>query len=152
MNWLPWAPLSAATLHIFEEFAWPGGFAARYRQYAPTRAKSITPRFLVIGNGLLLMLGYDAGAWWPAPFGAAVWLTTAALLASNATWHLIGTIRTKSCSPGIATGLILYVPLALFGYVRTLRSGTNIVTAIVAAAIGTSYHSWSAALHRRRAR
>src|SRR5262249_24313300 len=62
MTWLPWAPLAADSLHIFEEFAWPGGFADWYRRYKPGRAKSLTPRFLIIINGLLLVLCYDAGA------------------------------------------------------------------------------------------
>lgn len=33
MRWLFWAPLVAATLHIFEEFVWPGGFARWDREY-----------------------------------------------------------------------------------------------------------------------
>lgn len=28
-TWLPWAPLIAASLHIFEEFFYPGGFPVR---------------------------------------------------------------------------------------------------------------------------
>ena len=48
-DWLRWALLPAASVHIFEEFVFPGGFPAWYRTYraAPTR---ITPRFLVIVN------------------------------------------------------------------------------------------------------
>src|SRR4029077_13703917 len=116
MNGLPWAPLCAATLHIFEEFVWPGGFAAWYRRYKPERAKSITARFLVIINVLFLILCYDAGAARLRPFGAALWLTVAALLAGNAVWHLIGAVKTRSYSPGLVSGLLLYIPLAVVGY------------------------------------
>jgi len=153
MNWLPWAPLCAATLHIFEEFVWPGGFSAWYRRYKPERAKSITPRFLVIINILFLILCYDAGAARSQPFGPALWLTVAALLAGNAVWHLIGAMKTRSYSPGLVTGLLLYIPLAVVGYVHLLSSGTVVIgTAAVAAALGGSYHWWSAAFHGVRAR
>jgi uncharacterized protein with HXXEE motif len=149
---LAWAPLAAASLHIFEEFAWPGGFADWYRRYMPSRAKSITPRFLIIINTLLLILCYDAGAAYSRSYGAVLWLAVAALLAGNAIWHIVGTLKTRSYSPGIVTGVALYLPMALFGLVRLLnQSKTTVSLAFIAAVAGGSYHWWSAALHRRRA-
>ena len=62
MTWIFWAPLCAASLHIFEEFVLPGGFAAWYRRYRPEIQKSITPRFLVIINALLF---FPSGALYP---------------------------------------------------------------------------------------
>lgn len=50
MTWLWWAPLAATTLHIFEEFVYPGGFAEWDRNYRPAVRKSITPRFHIIVN------------------------------------------------------------------------------------------------------
>ena len=52
LNWVFWAPLGAASLHIIEEFVYPGGFAAWDRRYRPGMRKSITPRFHIIINGL----------------------------------------------------------------------------------------------------
>ena len=153
MNWLPWAPLAAASLHIFEEFAWPGGFADWYRRYKPNRAKSLTPGFMIIINGLLLILCYDAGAAYSRSYGAVLWLAVAALLAGNAIWHIIGTVKTRSYSPGIVTGVALYLPMALFGFVRLLdQSKTTVSLAFIAAVVGGSYHWWSAALHQWRTR
>ena len=153
MNWLPWMPLCAACLHIFEEFAWPGGFADWYRRYKPSRAKSLTPRFLVIVNALFLILCYDAGAARSQPFGAGLWLGVAALLAGNAVWHLIGSVKTRSYSPGVITGSLLYIPLAVFGYVRLVRlSKAGIGAAALAVVVGGSYHGWSAVFHGLRAR
>lgn len=153
MNWLAWALLCAAALHIFEEFVWPDGFAAWYRRYKPGRARSITPRFLVIINVLLLILCYDAAVLLTRSYGRVVWLLTAALLAGNAVWHLIGTVETRSYSPGLVTGLVLYIPLAVVGYLRILSfTGTDVGLGIVAALIGGSYHWWSAAFHAWRAR
>jgi hypothetical protein len=88
VNWIFWAPLAAAGLHIAEEFIYPGGFAAWYRRYKSGTARSITTRFLVIINVLLLVACYDIAALGPQPFGVAAWLTMMALLAANGMWHL----------------------------------------------------------------
>src|SRR5215813_11520805 len=151
MDWLPWAPLAAASLHIFEEFAWPGGFADWYRRYKPGRAKSLTPRFLIIINGLLLVLCYDAGALRDRRYGYELWLAVATLLAGNAVWHIIGTAKTRSYSPGVVTGSLLYIPIAAFGAGHVLSlPNMELVPVAVAILIGVSYHWWSAAFHNRR--
>jgi hypothetical protein len=62
MNWLYWAPFGAASLHILEEFVYPGGFAAWDRRYRPDFSHTITGRFHVIINGLLLVACYDVWA------------------------------------------------------------------------------------------
>jgi hypothetical protein len=153
-NWIYWAPLGAASLHIVEEFVYPGGFAAWDRAYRPGIRSSITPRFHVLMNGLLLVACYDVVRLGQRPLGIAAWLTVMALLLSNAVWHVIGAVKTGSYSPGMLTGLLLYVPLAVYGYARFLRSGqSSLPTAFVAFAIGVSYHLWVAkAIHAWRAR
>jgi hypothetical protein len=123
MNWVYWAPFVAATLHIVEEFVYPGGFAAWDRRYRPGIRKIITPRFHVIINGLLLVACYDVWALRSSPIGVAAWLTVVTLLFANAVWHVIGSVKTRSFSPGVFTGLLLYVPLTVYGYVRFLRAG-----------------------------
>ncbi len=144
--------MGAASLHIIEEFVYPGGFAAWDRQYRPDIAKSITPRFHIIINALLFALCFYVGALGSRPAGVAAWLTVMALLFGNALWHARGAIRTKSYSPGMVTGLFLYVPLTVYGYFRFLSSGqASFPTAIIAAAIGGSYPFWSKVLHNRRA-
>lgn len=151
MKWVFWAPLAAASLHIGEEFFYPGGFTTWYRRYKPDRVASITPRFLVIINALLLVLCYDVGVLGPGRNGVALWLGVMALLAANAGWHVVGTIRTRSYSPGLVTGLLLYAPLAVYGYVPFLRSEqASVATATVACLIGASYQLWSDAFHRWR--
>jgi hypothetical protein len=51
-----WFPLAAVALHLIEEFVWPGGFPNWYRWYRPERATSVTTRFLVIVNAVLVAL------------------------------------------------------------------------------------------------
>lgn len=150
-GWMLWAPLGAAALHIVEEFFLPGGFPAWYRRYMAGIQESITRRFLILINIGLLVLCYDVVAFRSSLLSVAYWLTITALLASNAFWHAWGAIRTRSYSPGLFTGLVLYIPLASYGYVRLLRSGNaSVWTAIATILIGGSYHLWSAAFHKWR--
>ena len=143
----------ATSLHIVEEFVYPGGFPAWDRRYRPEIRGSITPAFHIIINGLLLVACYDAGAMGATSMGVAVWLTVTALLFSNAVWHAIGSVKMRSYSPGLITGLLLYVPLAVYGYAHVLRSGlASITTAVIALTVGGSYQFWATAIHNWRAR
>lgn len=159
MTWLWWAPFGAATLHIIEEFGFPGGFPAWDRSYRPAIRASITRRLHVVVNAALLLLclqvGLFAGAADPdaRAMGATAWLAVSALLLSNAVFHVVGTVRTRSYSPGVITALSLYVPMAVFGYWRFLDG--RVVSPLIAggaAAVGGSYHFWAGWLHRLRAR
>ena len=153
MSLLFWWPLAAATLHIVEEFGFPGGFAAWDRVYRSAYRASITSRLHLVMNAMLILACVAVGSAGPTPHGVAAWLTLAALLASNAVFHLVGTIKTRSYSPGLVTGLLLYVPMAVVGYAHFLRTHeASTQTACAAAAIGGSYHLWSAMAHARRAR
>ena len=146
-----WLPLACIALHITEEFVWPGGFADWDRAYRPAFASSITPRFHVVMNSLLVLVAAQIGFLAGTRPGVALWLTVAALVAGNGVWHLIGTWRTKRYSPGLVTGLALYAPLAIYGLTHFVASGEATAgTAVVAAALGGSYHLWAAAMHRRR--
>lgn len=154
--------MCAAALHIFEEFVFPGGFASWDREYRRKIRSSITARLHFVMNGLLILgctavgLTIPVGravAPWSYERGVAAWLTLAALLFSNAIFHLAGAIQTKRYSPGLATGLALYVPMAVFGYWHFLATAqASFGTAIVAALLGGSYHIWMSIVHRLRAR
>jgi hypothetical protein len=124
VSWVWWVPLGAAALHIVEEFVYPGGFASWDRGYRPAIESSITPRLHLVVNGLLLAACVSVGISGmpgaaidigglrlrspvPASLSALAWLTLAALLFSNAVFHLVGTFQTKRLSPGVRTGLLL---------------------------------------------
>jgi hypothetical protein len=150
MDWLRWAPLGAASLHIIEEFVYPGGFAAWYRRYR-LEASRITTRFLVIINAALLVMCGDLALLGRTPVGIAYWLGVCALLCSNGCWHAWASYRQRAYSPGVITGLTIYVPLAVYGYFQFLHSGVaSIRTALIAGIIGSSYPIWSAVYHRGR--
>jgi len=149
-QWLLWAPLAAAVIHICEEFVWPGGFMNWYRRYRGASVTSITPRFLIIVNGILLAVSVNAAVATDTPFGVAYWIGVSAILASNGGWHLWAAIKGREYSPGMVTGLVLYIPLAIYGCTHFLRSGSiPVAGAVVALLIGGSYPFWSAILHGR---
>jgi hypothetical protein len=150
MDWLRWAPLAAASLHVVEEFVFPGGFAAWYRHYRH-EASRITTRFLVIINAALLVMCGDVALLGRTPAGIAYWLAVSALMCSNGCWHAWASYRLRAYSPGVITGMTIYVPLAVYGYVEFLRSGAaSIQMALIAGMIGSSYPIWSAVYHRKR--
>ena len=111
----PWIPLACAALHLTEEFAWPGGFIAWYRWYRSDYASAITRPYIVGVNALLIGLTIVIGMLGDGPRGAALRLAVAALLGINGLWHLQATVRGRRYSPGVATGMLLYVPMAVGG-------------------------------------
>lgn len=155
MTLLAWSLAGAASLHIFEEFVYPGGFKSWWRVYRPETAGSVSTRFLIIINAVLLVFSVNVALAVQAPRGngVAAWLALAALLFSNAIFHIIGAFESKRYSPGMITGIVLYIPIAIYGFDYFLQSErASITTASVAALIGGSYHFISFANHRRRTR
>ena len=170
VGWLWWAPLGAAVLHIGEEFVYPGGFASWDREYRPSIRSSITPGLHMFVNALLLVACVSVGisgmpgagmvvggvrlrSAVPASLSVPGWLAPVALLFSNAVFHLVGTYQMKRLSPGVRTGLLLYVPLALVGYWHFIRAGqVSVIAAAVSASLGGSYHLWASLAHRWRSR
>jgi hypothetical protein len=141
--------LAAASLHIFEEFAWPGGFHRWYRKYR-ANAKSANRRFLVIINAGLLITLLEAALAGSTEVGVALLLTFSAVLFSNGCWHVWASCKSRSYSPGAITGTLLYLPLPLFEYAGWMQLGrASGWTATLAFVIGTSYPLWSALYHRQ---
>lgn len=150
---LGWALLPAVALHIIEEFVWPGGFVRWYRSWRPELAPSMTPVFFILVNTLLLALCATAAMFSASPHGVALWLTVAALMAANGIFHLYGSLASHGYSPGTITGVLLYLPLAIYGFWQALASGgASTGTAVIALLLGGSYQFWSNANHSRRAR
>jgi 1,4-dihydroxy-2-naphthoate octaprenyltransferase len=155
MSLLAWSLAGAASLHVLEEFVFPGGFKSWWCAYRPEIAASVSNRFLIIINAALLAFSVSVALAVQAPRGngVAAWLALAALLFSNAIFHIVGAFQTKRYSPGMISGIILYIPIAIYGFAYFLQTGrASIATALAAALIGGSYHFIAFANHRRRAR
>jgi len=154
MSLLNWSLAIAAAIHISEEFAFPGGFKTWYLTYKPEIARSVSNRFLVFINTVLMVFSITVALamYFPNGNGVAAWLTLAALLFSNAIFHIVGAVRTRQYSPGMISGIVLYIPLAIYGFLHFVRSGqASIGTAFFALLIGGSYHFIAYLNHRRRA-
>jgi Protein of unknown function with HXXEE motif len=133
-------------LHMFEEFVSPGGFMAWYRRYQRWRRR-VTVRFLVLVNASVGCL--DIGFLRHRNAGVTYWLVIAAVLCSNGSWHAWASCKSRSYSPGVITGLLIYPPMTVFGYIHFLPAGeVSAGAAIVAGSAGGSYHLWSALYHR----
>lgn len=149
MAWL--LPL-AIIAHIVEEFVFPGGFIKWYRGYKPEIAMSITTSRLTLIN-----LGLVLAAFIPLFLGTSIqgitWLLgITSILAVNAIFHVLGSSRTKTYSPGEVTAVFLYLPFAI--YVNWHLLATHTITWDYAAQcflVGIGYHIWSAYAHRQRA-
>jgi hypothetical protein len=165
MQWLWWAPLFTALAHMVEEFAYPGGFAEWDRAYRPQYRSSITKPVHIIVNAALIVLclnvacgGGELGigalrfrSFLPADYAVAGWLAVAALLAANAVFHIKGSVATGRISPGVRTGVLLYIPLAAYGFWHFIGTGgISFAAAAVAALIGGSYEVWASLIHRLR--
>jgi len=118
-RWWPLLLSCAYMLHLAEEW-WGGeGFVA---WTARALGRQVSPnRFLVL-NGLVwplftfltvLAIKKPALLWFPVTFSTVVVV--------NATLHVLGSFASVSYSPGVATGLLLYLPVGTFGLVAGWR-------------------------------
>jgi hypothetical protein len=121
MSWVFYALLGAAALHVVEEYTFPGGFPDFMRKMTGRFAAYVDTRFAVIINGLFLVLCL-AGALLSgrAPLFS---LSVAGLCGLNGLSHLAATLRARRYAPGLASGLLLYLPLAVAAYALYLRAG-----------------------------
>jgi hypothetical protein len=82
---------------------------------------SVTPELFLRLNAMFLM-GMVAVVFLARSVPGAGWIvvTLAVSVALNGLLHLAGTLLTRSYSPGVVTGLLLWVPLGLFA-ARSMR-------------------------------
>jgi hypothetical protein len=140
-------------LHIFEEFVYPGGFSLWYQNYKPSLAASITPRFLIIVNAILVLLTIIPIVIGTRPYGVALWLAIAAVLFGNSTFHIRGAFVSQKYSPGVVTSVLFYLPLSVVGFWFFISNGrASLGTALSSLVIGLSYQWFSSYNHRRRSR
>ena len=147
-----WLLPFAALLHVFEEFVFPGGFGNWDRENRPAFAASITPRFHVTINLVFVSLCFLPLVL-HGEYSVAWWLCMASVVFVNALFHIRGTLRTRKYSPGLATSIILYLPLSVYGYWYFLTHAlTTVEQEIVSSMTGFIYWYVSALNHKRRAR
>ncbi|MCE0494328.1 HXXEE domain-containing protein [Vibrio salinus] len=135
----------AAMLHVTEEFIWPGGFIAWYRELCPPQEKGRGPEYLIWINTLMMWFIILAMYFGNTQTGASIWLGVATMLVINAGFHILGVIRLRKYSPGIVTAVCLYIPLFIIGisqYLTTHLISTERIAIYLVIAI--AYHMLSA--------
>jgi len=151
VDYLTWAPLIAAILHIGEEFVWPGGFPRWYRTYRAD-ARTVNRRFLVIINVGLVITLIEAAVAVRTPIGPPALLLFSAILFSNGCWHQWAAFTSRSYSPGMISGGLVYPALLLFEYIGWGQLGrVSPWMAALAFLVGIQYPLWSALFHRQPA-
>jgi hypothetical protein len=145
-----WLPLIAVIAHLFEEFVWPGGFIPWYRNYPPGFRATVSTRFIVIINAIFVIMAVIPPFLHSSPRAWAFWLVVACIAGINGVFHLVATARARRYSPGVVTGALLYIPLALVGGSRLLQLRlVSTGTAVQAIIIAAVYQLWSSWKHRR---
>lgn len=112
-----WAIVFAAIVHIAEEHF--GGFIERVSHIT---SLPVTPAVFWTVNVLFVLLCVAAAL----VSDQAVWfrMSVAGLIFVNAAlFHLVGAIRLRGYSPGMITGVLLYIPLAWYAYRTAVSAG-----------------------------
>jgi hypothetical protein len=103
LSWWFALPLIAASLHVCEEFVYPGGFRLWYASYRPEIASSLSARYLFVVNAIMLAVCTLVALAGPSVNGTANWFVITSILFWNAVFHIRAVFRTGRYSPGVIT-------------------------------------------------
>lgn len=154
MEWIFIAFLAASMIHMGEEYFYPGGFMDVMKRLSPKLAPLVTVPMAVIINGLQLLLCFVAIA--IGKNALAFSMSVAALLFINGLMHIMGCVRVKGYAPGVITGVLLYMPLSVYGYYLSISSGqltlngviVTVVLGLLYQAVPISYLALASAIRR----
>jgi hypothetical protein len=118
---LLWSLPIALGLHVFEEFAFPGGFSQWIGACSPRQPKSNLYYFMVnaLGIGAAIIIALKAND----TLGFRIFLYSIALMAGNAASHIRGTIRKKQYCPGTVSAGLLLLPLFIVSHWYFVTTG-----------------------------
>jgi len=120
-DWVFLALLGAAVIHIVEEYVVPGGFADAFRRLLPRAAHLFSPKFHLVVNGVFLLVCLLSALIGKA--NLVLSLSAFGLIFTNAILHIRGAIVQKGYYPGVLSGALIYVPLAVYAFGVHLASG-----------------------------
>jgi len=120
-DWIFIMLLGAAVVHIFEEYVYPGGFQDELGRAIPRMALPyLTPKFHLAINGLFLLL--CLASLFIGKSNLVLSMSVVNLVFINAVLHIRGTILTKKYYPGVISGALIYIPLAIYAHFVFLSS------------------------------
>ena len=132
---LLWSLPVALSLHVFEEFAFPGGLKQWIKDYKPRKPRSDFYYFIVNAAAIVgaVVIALKASG----PVGFCVYLNSIAIMGGNAASHIRGTFQKKQYCPGSLSGACLLLPLLVISYWYFLGTGkVNLPSAIICFCLG----------------
>lgn len=133
---LLWSLPVCLCLHVIEEFIFPGGFIHWYHKYRP-KFSGVKPSYYYKVNAVYIAASFFLAKTTTGKDGYRAFLIVWGFLSCNALiTHVRGAIVTKHYSPGMITGIFLYLPLTIVSYSIILATNTlDIYSVLVCAAI-----------------
>lgn len=133
-----WALAAVSLVHIVEEYSL--GFLNWFRAALPKLAPAITAGWALVIN--ILFVGWLVAVAAASTLPPAVRLSGAAIVLVNALLHVAFTIRTRRYSPGLVTGVVLYVPCGVATYAAADREHIlNAMTLAGSICLGVALHA-----------
>ena len=132
---LLWSFPIGLSLHVFEEFGFPGGFRQWIKTCNPKKVKSNIYYFIenaagIVGLCIVALKASDI-------LGYRIYLYCVAVMAGNAASHIRGTIQKKQYCPGTVSGVLLLLPLFVISYWHFLAAGkVDLASATVCLCVG----------------
>ena len=138
---LLWSLPIALSLHVFEEFVFPGGFSQWISASSPRKQKSDFYYFIVNASGIVAVAIIALKA--SDILGFRLYLYSAAFMGGNAATHIRGTIQKKKYCPGTVTGGLLLLPLCAIAYWYFVSAGkVDLPSALVCICAGVVMGSY----------
>jgi hypothetical protein len=155
MEWVFSAFLVASIIHIGEEYFYPGGFMDVMKRLNPKFAPLVNAPVAIIINGLQLLLCIVAIVINTKALFFS--MSMAGLLFINGLMHIMGCVRQKGYSPGVVTGVLLYLPLSAYAYYHFIISNQLMLDGVIVTgilgllyqAIPIGYFGLASAIRRR---
>ena len=106
-----WLLPTVTSMHVFEEFGFPGGLKAWIKSYKPLKPKSnlyyfVANASIILGAFIIAMKAKDV-------FGYRIYLFIIGVLGWNALTHIRGTLQKRQYCPGVISGCLLTFPLMI---------------------------------------
>ncbi len=118
---LLWSLPIAISLHVFEEFAFPGGLREWIKAYKPKRLKSNFYYFIV--NAAAIVVASIIALTANGSLGFRLFLYSVALMGGNGASHIRGAIQKKQYCPGTISACVLLLPLLVVSCWYFLKAG-----------------------------
>ena len=147
MSYIAFALPILHLIHCFEEFFFPGGFIAWYHSYRPSLSQQ-SPAYYWRVNIIAFLIVLINSCYYFISHGnnnTGGLLIASSFLAWNAlVTHVIGSIKSKSYSPGLVTGILGYImSFLVIIYLIISNHLLAIPLIIIYALLGMLYEMWN---------